>query len=82
MGGKTATTTSQTQIPADILARYNSVNHTAQTAANQPFQAYSSDPNAFVAPLTATQQAGIQNTNTAANQAQPYWTWPTSPVDA
>ena len=73
MGGKTSTSTSTVQVPQDVLARYNAVNTQAQAAANTPFQQYSTDPNAFVAPLTGTQQAGIQNTNTAANQAQPYY---------
>jgi hypothetical protein len=72
-GGKTQTSTQAVSIPPEVLARYNSVNAQAQTAASQPFQQYSTDPNAFVAPLTATQQAGIANTNTAAGQAQPYF---------
>ena len=73
MGGKTSTSTSQTQVPADVLSRYDSVNASAQQAAATPFQSYSSDPSAFVAPLTGTQQAGIQNANTATQQAQPYY---------
>lgn len=71
-GGQTQTTQS-VQIPPDVLARYNSVNQTAQTAAQQPFQVYSTDPNAFVAPLDSTQQSGIANTNAAVGQAQPYF---------
>ena len=78
MTGKTATSTSTVQVPPDVLARYDSVNAAAQNAASTPFQQYSSDPSAFVAPLTATQQAGIQNTNTAATQAQPYYSAATS----
>ena len=73
MTGKTATSTSTVQVPADVLARYDAVNAQAQTAASTPFQQYSSNADDFVAPLSATQQAGIQNTNTAANQAQPYY---------
>lgn len=73
MGGKTTTSTQQVQIPQDVLNRYNSVNAQAQTAASQPFQVYSTDPNAFVAPLTSTQQAGIVGTNAAAGLAQPYF---------
>lgn len=73
MGGKTSSTTSQVQIPPEVLARYNSVNATAETAAQQPFQQYSTDPSAFVAPITPTQTAGIQNTNAAAGMAQPYF---------
>ena len=56
-----------------MLARYNSVNATAQQVAQTPFQTYSSNPNDFVAPLNATQNAGIANTNTYANSAQPYY---------
>lgn len=72
MGGKTATTTQQVQIPPEVMARYNAVNTRAEAAASQPFKAYSQDPNAFVAPLTQTQQAGIQNINQAAGMSQPY----------
>ena len=69
MGGKTSTTTQATSqsIPSDVLARYNSVNARAAQAATQPFTQYSPDPNAFVAPLTSTQQAGISNINQAQN---------------
>ena len=73
MGGKTNTTTSKVTVPPEVLARYSSVNAQAQATAAQPFQQYSTDPNAFVAPLNATQLAGIGNTNTAAGQAQPYF---------
>lgn len=72
-GGKTATSTSQVKIPPEVLARYNAVNAQAQQVAQQPFHPYSMDPNAFVAPLTPTQQAGIYNTNVAAGMAQPYF---------
>ena len=71
MGGKTGTTTSSVSIPPEVLARYNSVNAQAQTAAGTPFQQYSSDPNAFVAPLNQQQQEGIGNINQQANAAQP-----------
>jgi hypothetical protein len=73
MGGKSSTSTQQVQIPPDVLARYNSVNTTAQQAASAPFTQYSTDPNAFVAPLNSTQNAGVANANAAANQAQPYY---------
>ena len=73
MGGKSATTTQQVQIPPEVMARYRAVNTRAEEAASQPFQAYSQDPNAFVAPLTQTQQAGIQNINQAAGMTQPYF---------
>jgi hypothetical protein len=72
-GGKTQTATQQVQIPPEVMARYNAVNKRAETAAAQPFQAYSQDPSAFVAPLTQTQQAGIQNINQAAGMTQPYF---------
>ena len=73
-GGKGGTTTTQTmQIPPEVMARYNAVNARAETVAQTPYQPYSSNPNAFVAPLTQTQQAGIQNTNTMAGAAQPYY---------
>jgi Transglycosylase SLT domain/Chaperone of endosialidase len=72
MGSKgSATTTQQVTIPPEVLARYNAVNAQAQQVAQTPFQAYSNDPNAFVAPLTSTQQSGIANTNAYANAAQP-----------
>ena len=73
MGGKTSTSTSQVQIPPEVLARYNSVNATAENVAQTPFQQYSTNPNAFVAPLTSTQQSGIENTNAAQGMAQPYY---------
>jgi hypothetical protein len=73
MGGKTSTTSSGVTIPPEVLARYNSVNATAQDVAQTPFQQYSTNPNAFVAPLTPTQQAGISNTNAAVGMAQPYY---------
>ena len=73
-GGKGGSTTVQKmEIPPEVLARYNAVNARAETVAQRPYQAYSQDPNAFVAPLTATQQAGIQNTNYMAGAAQPYY---------
>ena len=71
MGGKTGTTTQSVQIPPEVLARYNSVNAQAQSTASQPFQQYSSDPNAFVAPLNQQQQTGISNINQQAMAAQP-----------
>ena len=75
MGGsaKTSTSTSGVTIPPEVLARYNSVNATAQNVAQTPFQQYSTNPNAFVAPLTPTQNAGVANTNAAVGMAQPYY---------
>jgi hypothetical protein len=74
MGSKgSSTTTQQVTIPPEVLARYNAVNAQAEQVAATPFQQYSTDPNAFVAPLTSTQQAGIANTNQYAGTAQPYY---------
>ena len=74
MGGKSTTSSQTVQIPPEVLARYNAVNARAEQAAMQPFQPYSFAPEAFVAPLTPTQQAGIYNVNQAAGLAQPYFT--------
>ena len=72
MGGKSSTSTSSVNIPPQILQRYENVNNIASQVAQQPYQQYSTDPNAYVAPLTSTQQAGIYNTNQYAGAAQPY----------
>ena len=55
MGGKTSTTTSQVQIPPEVMANYNAVNAMAKEAAANPFQTYSSDPSKFVAQMNPTQ---------------------------
>jgi hypothetical protein len=70
MGGKTSQSTSSVSIPPEVLARYNAVNARAEDVAQTPFQQYGGQ---FVAGLTPTQQAGIQNTSAAASQAQPYY---------
>ena len=70
MGGKTTKSTQQITIPPEVLARYNAINARADTVTNKPYQYYQGQ---FVAPLTATQQAGIANTNAAAGMAQPYF---------
>jgi muramidase (phage lysozyme) len=70
MGGKTSQSTSTVSIPPEVLARYNAVNARAEEVAQTPFQQYGGQ---FVAGLTPTQQAGIQNTSAAASQAQPYY---------
>ena len=72
-GGKTSTSSSTATIPPEVLARYNSVNAVAQNVAQTPFQTYSSNPAAFVAPQNSTQQAGIANTNAYAGAAQPWY---------
>ncbi len=71
MGGKHSTTTSQVQIPPEVLARYNAVNARAQSVAGNPFQVYSTNPDAFVAPLNAQQQGAISNINATANSHLP-----------
>ena len=44
----------------------------------QPYQPYSTNPNAFAAPMNSTQVAGTQNINNAAGMAQPYYANATS----
>lgn len=70
MGGKSTTSTQTVSIPPEVMARYNAVNARAENVAATPFQPYG---NQFVAPLSPTQQAGVQATNVAAGQAQPYY---------
>lgn len=57
-------------MPPEILAQYQSVNQNADAVAQTPFQTYGGE---FVAPVNSQQQSGIVATNTAANQAQPYY---------
>jgi len=71
MGGKTGTTSSQTKIPPEVLARYNSVNTRAEDVAAKPFQQYGTTPDAFVAQLNPQQQQGMAGMNQYANAAQP-----------
>jgi hypothetical protein len=70
MGGKTSKSTQAITIPPEVLARYNAVNARADAVTTKPYQYYGGQ---FVAPLTATQQSGIANTNAAAGMAQPYF---------
>ena len=72
-GGKTQTSTSTVQIPQEVLARYNAVNTRAEGVAETPFQAYSYDPSAFVAPMTETQNQAIGQIGQASGMAQPYF---------
>lgn len=81
MGGKSSTQTSSVTVPPEVLARYSSVNARAEQVAQTPFQQYSTDPNAFVAPINAQQNQAISNINTAANQAQPYFTQATGTLN-
>ena len=69
-GGGTQTTTTKTEIPPEVLARYNAVNARAEQAATTPFQQYGGE---FVAGLNPTQQAGIEATNQYSQTAQPYF---------
>jgi hypothetical protein len=70
------------QVPASVLAAYQSVNNAATATAATPFQTYGSpgatnaDGSAqqFVAPVNSTQQQGITGTTAAANEAQPGYT--------
>jgi hypothetical protein len=73
MGGKTAQTTQQVQIPKEVMDRYNAVNQRAEGVAGTPFQPYSYNPSDFVAPLNQTQQAGVNNIGMAQNIAQPFY---------
>ena len=70
MGGKTSTSTQTVSIPPEVLARYNAVNARAEQVAATPFQQYGGQ---FVAPLTPTQQAGIEATSAGSQLAQPFY---------
>ena len=72
-GSMPVTSTQSVSIPSDILARYNAVNAQAQQTAQQPFNPYAAYPSAFVAPLTQSQQAAIQNINKAQGMTEPYY---------
>lgn len=73
MGGKTQASTQKVQIPKEVMARYTAVNKRAEDVAGTPFQQYSSDPNAFVAPMTGTQQQAIQNIQNLQGSTSPYY---------
>jgi hypothetical protein len=70
-GGKGSTSSQSVSIPPEVLARYNAINARAEDVASTPFVPYSQDPSAFVAPLTGSQRAGIQNVNAVQGMAQP-----------
>jgi hypothetical protein len=72
-GGKSQQSSSQVSVPPEVLAQYQNVNSIANQVAKTPFTQYSTDPNAFVAGLTPTQQAGILGTNQYSNTAQPFY---------
>lgn len=71
MGSKGGTSTSTVSIPPEVLAQYKNVNSIANNVAQTPFQTYSTNPNAFVAPVNQQQYAGIGGANTYATAAQP-----------
>lgn len=73
MGGKTSSSSSQVSVPPEVLARYSNANNMASNAAATPFQQYSTDPAAFVAQFTPSQQQGLAGVNSYANSAQPYF---------
>ena len=70
-GGSGGTTyqTQKTEIPPEVRARYDAINARAEQVAQQPFTPYGGQ---FVAPLTATQQQGIQQIGQAGQSYQPY----------
>lgn len=70
MGGKTSTSQQTVGIPASVLSAYQSVNAKADATANNSFQDYTGN---FVAPVNSQQQSAISATNTAATEAQPYY---------
>lgn len=70
MGGKTATSSQNVNVPPAVLAQYQSVVAGANQTAQTPFSSYSGE---FVAPVNSEQQSGISGTNAAAGEAQPYY---------
>lgn len=72
-GGKNQTSTTKVTIPPEVLAQYKKATDMASTAADRPWQSYSSDPSAFVAGMTPTQMAGVGNINANAQAAQPWY---------
>lgn len=72
MGGKTATSTSQTTIPPEVLARYNSINKMAESAASKPYQSFGTQASDYIAQMNQQQNTGINSVNAAAGSYQPY----------
>jgi hypothetical protein len=74
-GGKGVQQTSQTNaLPTFAAANaYNTALGRIDAATSQPFQKYSSDPNAYVAPLTSTQTGAIQNVTGLQGMTDPYY---------
>lgn len=72
-GGKNQTSKQKVIIPKEVLEQYRKATDMASAAADRPWQSYSSDPNAFVAGMTPTQMAGMENINANAQAAQPWY---------
>lgn len=70
-GGGGTSSVSSVNIPPEVLQNYKDVFERAKGVAAQPFVPYSKDPNAFVAGLTPTQQASLQNINALQGSANP-----------
>ena len=66
-------TTSTTTADPRAQAMYQQAFGTAQQAAQTPFMRYSTDPRAFVAQLTPTQQQAISNIAQSQGVYQPYY---------
>ena len=64
---------STTQASPQAIGAYTQALGLANQAIAQPFQQYSTDPNAFVAPLTQTQQQAIGGIQGAQGAYQPYY---------
>ena len=61
------------QASPQAIGAYSKALEMASAATSQPFQKYSTDPNAFVAPLTQTQQQAIGGIQGAQGAYQPYY---------
>ena len=72
-GGLAPIQQSTTQASPQAIQAYTKALGLADVAAAQPFQQYSTDPNAFVAPLTGTQQRAIGGLYGAQGAYQPYY---------
>ena len=72
-GGLAPIQQSTTQASPQAIQAYTKALGLADVAAAQPFQQYSTDPNAFVAPLTGTQQQAIGGLYGAQGAYQPYY---------
>jgi hypothetical protein len=79
VSGKQSTSTSGVSIPPAVLAQYQSVNAAANQTAQTPFQQYNGE---FVAPVNDEQYAGVAGTNSAATEAQPFYSAATAGLGA